>query len=226
MAVATYQALCIDANDPVALGAFWASVLGLEQEQRDDGIVLLTGRTDQHSIWVNPVPEPRTVKHRVHLDLNTASVEELVTLGATVLDGDSFPWTLMADPEGGELCAFVREGEITQRIYEVVVDTVDVPGHPERIATWWADVLGADVREQDGDAYLEAVPGAPFESIVFGRVPEPKTVKNRLHLDLTVPDLGLLVDAGAEVLRPQDDEIAWTLMADPDGNEFCAFPDA
>jgi hypothetical protein len=37
-------------------------------------------------------------------------------------------------------------------------------------------------------------------------------------------DVASLVAAGATVLRPQDDEIEWTVMADPDGNEFCAFP--
>ena len=227
MALATYQALCIDATDTSVLSDFWASALGLEQHRRADGIVELTGPTEQHAVWVNPVPEPKTVKHRVHLDLNTASVEELVALGATVLDADSFRWTLMADPEGGEFCAFVREGEITQPLYEIVVDTSDEPGHPLRIATWWADVLGAHaVDDGDGDAHVESVPGAPFQCIVFGGVPEPKTAKNRLHLDVTTSDLGLLVEAGGVVLRPQDDETSWTVLADPDGNEFCAFVQA
>jgi hypothetical protein len=224
MALATYQALCIDATDASRLGAFWASALRLDQTLREDGVVALTGR---HAMWVDPVPEPRTVKQRMHMDVNTGSVEELVALGATVLDGDSFPWTLMADPEGGEFCAFVREGDITEPLYEVVVDTADVPGHPQRIATWWADVLGAQVMdEEDGAAAVEAIPGAPFECVVFVRVPEPKTTKNRLHIDVTTPDLGLLVDAGAVVLRPQGDDIGWTVLADPDGNEFCAFVEA
>ena len=220
MSLASYQALCIDATDASRLGAFWASALGLEQELRADGVVALTGR---HAVWVNPVPEPRTVKHRMHLDLNTASVEGLVALGATVLDANSFAWTLMADPEGGEFCAFVREGEITEPLYEIVVDTSDKPGHPLRIATWWADVLGAQVSDVEDGAAVEGIPGAPFECIVFGGVPEPKTAKNRLHLDVTTSDLGLLVDAGATVLRPRDDDIRWTVLADPDGNEFCAF---
>ena len=224
MALATYLALCIDATDTSVLSDFWASALRLERHPREDGIVELTGRTEQRGLWVNPVPEPKTVKHRMHLDLNTASVEELVALGATVLDADSFPWTLMADPEGGEFCAFVREGEITEPLYEIVVDTSEEPGHALRIATWWADVLGAHVVDDgDGEAHVEAVPGAPFQYLVFGGVPEPKTGKNRIHIDVTTPDLDVLVAAGAVVLRPQDDEIRWTVLADPDGNEFCAF---
>jgi hypothetical protein len=226
MALAKYLALCIDATDPAVLSDFWGSVLGLEQHPREDGIVELTGRTERHALWVNPVPEAKTVKHRMHLDLNTASVEQLVALGATVLDADSFAWTLMADPEGGEFCAFVREGQITEPLYEIVVDTSQEPGHALRIATWWADVLGAHaVDDGDGDAHVESVPGAPFQYIVFGGVPEPKTGKNRLHLDLTTSDLDLLVGAGAVVLRAQDDEIGWTVLADPDGNEFDAFVD-
>jgi hypothetical protein len=170
------------------------------------------------------VPETKSVKHRVHLDVNVASVEELTLAGATVLDADSFAWTLLADPEGGELCAFVREQRVTAPLYEVVVDCADSAQACSELATWWADVLGGRLAEPDPDACaVEAVPNAPFEYLVLARVPEPKTVKNRIHLDVTTPDLDALVEAGAVVLRPQDDEIAWTVLADPAGNEFCAF---
>ena len=54
-------------------------------------------------------------------------------------------------------------------------------------------------------------------------MPEPKTAKNRIHLDVTTDDVDALVAAGATVLRAQDDEIGWTVLADPHGNEFCAF---
>ncbi|MDO9496048.1 MAG: VOC family protein, partial [Nocardioides sp.] len=69
------------------------------------------------------------------------------------------------------------------------------------------------------------VPGAPFESFVFVAVPEPKTVKNRIHWDVDTPDIGLLIGDGARVLREPDDDISWTVLADPEGNEFCAFVD-
>jgi hypothetical protein len=107
MALATYKDLCIDATDPVRLGEFWAGVLDLELHRQDNGDTYLTGPTKQHTIWVNRVPEPKTVKHRLHIDVNAASVEEVVALGATVLDDHSFRWTLMADPDGNEFCAFV-----------------------------------------------------------------------------------------------------------------------
>jgi hypothetical protein len=224
MPLATFKDLCLDANDATTLGRFWAAALGLELHVQDNGDAYLTGPTKGHTIWVNRVPEPKTVKHRVHLDVNASSVEEIEALGATVLDADSFRWTLMADPEGGELCMFVREGEITQRLYEVGVDTGDSAADSHRIAAWWADVLGAKlVDDERGFSWVQDIPNAPFESVDFAPVPEPKTVKNRLHLDVTTPDLDALVAAGAVVLRPQDDEIGWTVLADPDGNEFCAF---
>jgi hypothetical protein len=57
----------------------------------------------------------------------------------------------------------------------------------------------------------------------FVKVPEPKTAKSRLHMDLAVDDIGPLLDLGATVVRPQGGDIAWHVLADPEGNEFCAF---
>jgi hypothetical protein len=226
VALATYKDLCLDAGDPERLARFWAAALDLRAEpcgEDSNGDYVLRGPSDAHTIWVNAVPEPKSVKHRVHIDVNTESVQRLVDLGATVLD-DSLRWTLMADPEGGELCAFVRQGAITQRFYELVVDAGPTAEDSARIAAWWGHVLGATtVDDERGFSYVEDIPGAPFESIPFPPVPEPRTVKNRVHLDVTTPDLDALVAAGATVLRPQNDDIRWTVLADPDGNEFCAF---
>ena len=92
------------------------------------------------------------------------------------------------------------------------------------IAAWWADVLGGVHKDhEEGYSYVESITGAPFDALVFVPVPEPKSVKNRIHVDVTTSDVQLLVDAGAELLRAQDDEIGWSVLADPDGNEFCAF---
>ena len=225
MPLATFKDLCLDAVDPGVLGAFWAAALDLELHTQESGDTYLTGPTKEHTIWVNRVPEPKTVKHRMHLDVNVGSVDELTALGATVLDAESFRWTLMADPEGGEFCAFVREGEISQRLYEIGIDTADSAEAAHRIAAWWAEVLGARLVDDRGYSYVDRVPGAPYDSLDFAPVPEPKTVKNRIHLDVTTADVDDLVAAGATILRAKDDEIGWTVMADPDGNEFCAFTD-
>jgi hypothetical protein len=57
-------------------------------------------------------------------------------------------------------------------------------------------------------------------------VPEPKTVKNRLHwdVDLTAPGPEAFLAAGATMLREPGDGVTWWVLADPEGNEFCAFP--
>ena len=219
MALATFKDLVIDAVDVHRLGGFWAAALGLKAEQLDDGDLRLTGPTPEHTVWVNRVPEPVTVKQRVHLDVAARSVDDVVALGATPEDLDSFSWKVMRDPEGGEMCVFPRDEVPDYRLYEVVVDCHD----PQRITTWWGDVLGVAPQHGDGYSWLEGIPGAPFEAMCFVPVPEPKTVKNRIHWDVTVDDLGRLTGDGATVLRAQDDEIRWTVLADPEGNEFCAF---
>jgi len=224
MPVARYKDLCIDAVDAERMGRFWAAALELQLEPLDDGDARLTGAAPEEAVWVNRVPEALTVKQRVHLDVRAASVADIEKLGATVVDGTSFPWTVMRDPEGGELCVFPSGADGRAGLMDVVVDAKDVEG-ARAIARWWAEVLGG----RSGDdaehqfSYVEDVPAAPFESLVFVPVPEPKTVKNRIHLDVTTEDVEELVAAGAALLRPQDDEIEWSVMADPDGNEFCAF---
>ena len=224
MALATFKDLCLDARDPVRLGEFWAAALDLELQRHEDGDVHLSGPTPAHTVWVNRVPEPRTAKHRVHLDVNTASVAALERLGATVLDADSFRWTLMADPEGGEFCAFVREGEIERRLYEIGMDATGSVEDAHRVAAWWGELTGGRVVDERGFSSVRDVPGAPFDSIDVAPVPEPKTAKNRVHLDLVAPDLAAVVATGATVLRPADDRVPWTVLADPVGNELCLFP--
>jgi hypothetical protein len=134
---------------------------------------------------------------------------------------DSFRWDLLRDPEGGELCVFTRDEVPAYKLYELVVDSAD----PAAIAEWWHGVLGGQLggNEEKGWAWLDEVPGLPFENVVFVRVPEPKTVKNRVHWDVDTADVQQLVDHGATVLREPDGVVSWHVLADPEGNEFCAF---
>jgi hypothetical protein len=113
------------------------------------------------------------------------------------------------------------------RIQSVAVDSVD----PGRTARFWEDALGWRRTSDDGDeVVLEPPAGSPQDGVspdlIFLRVPESKSVKNRLHLDLR-PD-----DQAAEVARleglgarrvdiGQDEQATWVVLADPDGNEFC-----
>ena len=99
-----------------------------------------------------------------------------------------------------------------------------------RIFTHAIEAIGPDVltdtRQSGGGEdfswYLEDVPGLPFDAIVFGVVPEPKTTKNRVHWDVW-GDTEALLAAGARLIRRRDDEIDWDVLADPEGNEFDVF---
>lgn len=216
MALATFKDLSLDANDPQRLGTWWAKVLALGWDPSD--VAHATGPTPQHTIWFDRVPEPKTVKHRVHLDIYTRALADLEAVGAIKIE--SFErWTVMADPEGGEFCAFLRDDLPADRCHGLVVDCAD----PVPLARWWADVYDADLVEHDGWSTVEHVPGMPILTMDFCAVPEPKAVKNRIHWDVTAPDIDALVEKGASVLRPPDEDISWTVMADPEGNEFCAF---
>jgi hypothetical protein len=120
MATSTLRDICIDAQDPMRLARFWAEVLGytippLEAGDPGESIVIVPpDGINTSRIWFNAVPEPKTVKNRVHIDINMSDDEEparLFRLGATAReeirgeDGTLW-WTIMADPEGNEFCAF------------------------------------------------------------------------------------------------------------------------
>jgi len=221
---ARFKELCMDTTGGETLGRFWAEVGGLEyRPDEEDGD--LFGPTEGHGIAICRVPEARTVKHRVHLDVYAADLDDLVALGAKVVlpaEESGFKWTVMTDPEGGEFCAFLREpGDLPDyRIHGLVVDSAE----PREIASWWAEVFGVEPSSnpEHGWWWLEDVPGLPITTMDFVPVPEPKTVKNRIHWDV-FGDTADLAAAGATVLRNRDDEIRWDVMADPEGNEFCVF---
>ena len=109
-------------------------------------------------------------------------------------------------------------------ISQLCVDAAD----PAAQARWWQEVLGGTLDDEDPDEV-----GARFETglpeLLFLRVPEGKTVKNRLHLDVRPPDgsdqateLERLLALGARrVDVGQGPDVPWVVLADPEGNEFC-----
>ena len=217
-----FKELCIDtAEDGSALGRFWAAATGgdyVTSGPDDPGDVV--SDVEERGIAICRVAEPKTVKHRVHLDLHTDSVESLLALGATAAPGyrADDPWTVLLDPEGGELCGFVRDEVPAYKVSELIIDAVD----PKSITAWWGGVFGSEPRNE-GQAWwwLDDVPGMPFGAFLFQPVPEPKTVKNRIHWDV-YGDVDDLLARGATHLW---DQPRWTVLADPEGNEFCVFPE-
>ena len=95
------------------------------------------------------------------------------------------------------------------------------------LATFWAAVFGSDVDEDSttGKAFVEAA-GWGGPNIWFTQVPETKTAKNRMHFDLRAPgpvraEVARLEELGATVVARHTGH---TVMADPEGNEFCVEP--
>ena len=113
------------------------------------------------------------------------------------------------------------------RLNWIQVDCAD----PVRLARFWGELLGQELDDALGDPphYLGLVPTAPGEVMVsFQRVPEPKTVKNRLHFDIEVDDVDAaaarIVELGGSIAEAEDFHeygFDWRLAADPEGNEFC-----
>ena len=135
--------------------------------------------------------------------------------------------------------------------FQVAIDC----SSPHELADWWAEALGWEVEAQDeafirrmvstgaaseedtavhrgalvwkmGAAITSPEPGRP--RVLFQHVPEPKTVKNRLHLDVRIgperqeAEVTRLLGLGAtELWRGSQGPHSWVTMADPEGNEFC-----
>ena len=128
---------------------------------------------------------------------------------------------------------------MTLRWYSIVIDCHDIKAQ----SRWWAGVLNWKVAFEADDEIAIVPPIAfseqgqsipPLErgpGLVFVPVPEGKTVKNRLHLDLAPPagddqeaEVRRLESLGAtriDIGQPDDQKATWAVMADPEGNEFC-----
>jgi predicted enzyme related to lactoylglutathione lyase len=108
---------------------------------------------------------------------------------------------------------------------EIGIDSIN----PEVLAPFWVDALGYELGELDSDGtYLELIAPRGSTPVYLQRVPERKSTKNRLHLDLftTEPDdlVEHLCDIGASRVGDamiNTDGAWWQVMADPEGNEFC-----
>jgi 4a-hydroxytetrahydrobiopterin dehydratase len=102
--------VCIDANDPERLRPFWITALNYIEHLTAEGVIDLVDPTGRGpTIWFQRVPETKTAKNRLHLDIHVPPTERvtltarLVELGGTVTS--THPrFTFLADPEGNEVC--------------------------------------------------------------------------------------------------------------------------
>jgi catechol 2,3-dioxygenase-like lactoylglutathione lyase family enzyme len=107
-------------------------------------------------------------------------------------------------------------------VVSVVVDATDI----EPLVGFWKEILGLEeARRFPGFVWLGRL-GDGGPRLAFQQVPEAKTVKNRLHLDLTADDPEAFIDrvlalGGTRIADHEIQGFRWTVLGDPAGNEFC-----
>ena len=101
---------------------------------------------------------------------------------------------------------------------------------PHLLAAFWCAALGRELAPADGGGWRVAPPAGGPESlgIWVDPVSEPRSAKTRVHLDLRLPspDVAPLLTVGAALVSEPVGDRHWWILADPDGNEFCAMPPA
>ena len=116
---ARFKDICLDAGDHHSLADWWCAAMGYvrrdEHEPPEGGWVrphdwpvpIVDPAGAGPLFWINPVPEKKTVKNRMHLDV-LGDTDELLAQGATVVRrrDDEIEWDVLADPEGNEFCVF------------------------------------------------------------------------------------------------------------------------
>ncbi len=119
---------------------------------------------------------------------------------------------------------------MTSRFTELAIDCAD----PHGLAGFWCEVLDYEVRDQDDGIVTIGPPGVPEgmlrpgpapPALTFARVPEAKTVKNRLHIDLRTSDVAEATEQALRLGATRADDVysggSWQVLRDPEGNEFC-----
>jgi len=233
--------LAIDAADPARLARFWGAALEWEVAADEPG---------EAEVWPSgfsypdpaalplvfvPVPEPKVGKNRVHLDLASTSadhqaalVRRLRDLGArpaAIGQGD-VPWVVLADPEGNEFCVLEPRPVYfdTGLVAAVIVDCAD----PQSLGRFWADAAGFVPDGREGDLFGLRSPDGVGPYLELLRTGDAKSGKNRMHLDVAPfhgddhgTEVARLRQAGATPADVGQGDVTWTVLSDPENNEFC-----
>jgi hypothetical protein len=108
---------------------------------------------------------------------------------------------------------------------EIIIDCEQ----PRVVADFWSGVLGWEVQENRDGVLWMSESGKPFPDLllIFEPVPEKKTVKNRIHLDVSpigcsrAEEVERILGLGACPANVGQGQQSWVVLADPEGNEFC-----
>lgn len=113
---------------------------------------------------------------------------------------------------------------MTSELHAVTVDAAD----PRRLAEFWGAMLGYKVVYDSPEEVAIQKPDDSGPEVLFGKNPDTKSVKNRLHFDLSPSNQAAEVERAlslgakhVDIGQADDPEATWTVLADPEGNEFC-----
>jgi hypothetical protein len=117
-----------------------------------------------------------------------------------------------------------RSYDVAAKFTELCIDCAS----PRSLAEFWSQVLAYEITDDDDDDAVEIKsPGGYGPTLLFIQVPEPKAVKNRLHIDVNPvgsdqdAEVQRILELGARRVDIGQGEQTWVVLADPEGNEFC-----
>jgi glyoxalase superfamily protein len=220
-------AVCFEASRPRDLARFWSGVLGWEPAG-DPGDLLPADDTGFRLRFV-PTRKPKRGPNQIHFELTSTSladqrqtVARALDLGARHIDVGQRPeegHVVLADPEGNEFCVIEPGNNFLADCGFLGALSCDGSA---QVGYFWSAALGWPlVWDQDQETAIRSPHGGP--KIAWGGPPlTPRTGRDRLHLDLVAAErpaeVDRLLSLGAAHVST---ETGRTVLADPDGNEFC-----
>jgi hypothetical protein len=234
--------IVFQAADVDALVYFWASqVEDWSLESAEGGEVRMPPDAEDGStldlVFTPSAPRRKLGKNRIHLDLNSwethnyqRSRDEIQLLGGRLVDigqGELVPWTVFADPEGNESCLLKHRDRYSESgaIAAIVVDCAD----PGPLAAFWSAATGWNVVESEPDYAALRDPREPERGpfLEFSRVADRAAEPSPVSLGFESywahqhdADVARLLDLGARMVRRHDGAVSYSILADPEGNEF------
>jgi hypothetical protein len=233
--VSRLVSVVIDSDDHIAQARWWSVALATPVAGEGDDEASLAPPGAPEIVFV-PVPEAKTRKNRIHLDLATYSPSEHADLVASLTDrgaervdlgqGDA-DWVVLADLDGNEFC--VVEPRPTHRysgrLATIMLETVEL----QKTGEFWSTASGWRVLARGPAGTVLREPSWLGPYLVIGEHDEPKTGKNRIHLDVAPTrsedheiEVERLIAAGAQRIDIGQGDVPWVVLIDPGGNELCA----
>jgi hypothetical protein len=217
------------------MARFWGGLLGWSPADDLHGTALVPNDDTGFRLRFIRSTAPKLGQNPMHFDLTSSSLDDqretvarALGLGGQHIDvgqRPDEPHVVLGDPEGNEFCVIEPGNNFLADCGFVGALACD---GSQEVGYFWSEALGWPlVWDQDQETAIRSPDGGP--KITWGGPPvAPKTGKNHVHVDLAVPEedgreaeVDRLLSLGASRVDIGQGEVAWVVLADPDGNEFC-----